>query len=149
MNLVIGCDSLLIEQSQTIRHEVFVLEQAIPLALDRDGKDTGSQHAIIYLDCQPVGCARLTINQDRAVLSRVAVLNAYRGAKLADILINALLSFAQRQRVHFVSVHAHQYLADYYKKLGFAFIKDGEAVGKHQLIELGITLDTPNSIVTA
>ncbi|OLQ85454.1 hypothetical protein BIY21_04240 [Vibrio ponticus] len=149
MNLVIGCDSLLIEQSHAIRQEVFVIEQGMPLELDRDGKDSVSQHAILYLDCQPVGCARLTISQHRAVLSRVAVLDAYRGAKLADMLVNALLRYARRQRVHYVSVDAHQYLEDHYKKLGFTFAKHGEVVGKHQLIELAISLETPVNVMTA
>ncbi|WP_194438941.1 GNAT family N-acetyltransferase [Vibrio fluminensis] len=149
MNLVIGCDSLLIEQSHAIRQEVFVIEQDIPLELDRDGKDSVSQHAILYLNCQPVGCARLTISHRWAVLSRVAVLDAYRGAKLADVLVNALLRYARRQHVYYVSVLVHQYLADYYKELGFTFAKGGEMVGKHQLIELAISLETPANVVTA
>lgn len=149
MNLVIGCDSLLIGQSQAIRHEVFVLEQDISPELDGDDKDSISQHAIVYLDCKPVGCARLTISQDRAVLSRVAILHAYRGVKLADVLIKSLLSYAQRQQVRYIPVHAHHYLKNYYQKLGFEFIRESEIVGHHQLIELGLSIQISDKLAAA
>ena len=68
------------QEAQKIRNEVFFEEQGIPMELDLDGCDNKSYHILACVSHHVVGVARLTpIKNKKAVLSRVAVKNEYRG----------------------------------------------------------------------
>ncbi len=137
MNLVIGNDTDLVLKAQAIRKHVFVIEQGIPLQLDLDGLDEKSYHSLISIDEKLIGTARLTVvTETHAVLARIAVMKEFRGAGVARKLVNSLLAYAKELRVKSVEIHAHQYLQHYYESFGFAYIKDVEVVGEHQLIEM-------------
>lgn len=137
MNLIIGNNPELISKSQSIRHEVFVVEQCIPQELDLDGIDDISFHALVLDNNALVATARLSKRKNKhAVLARVAVVKKYRGMGIAAKVINGLISYARHVGVCSIEIHAHKYLQNYYEKFGFKFIRDVEIVGEHQLIEM-------------
>jgi predicted GNAT family N-acyltransferase len=125
-----------IKLAQTIRRQVFVIEQGIPVELDLDGEDSKALHALAYSDDRPVATARLLIEGDKATLARVAVIQSHRGKGIATLLVKRMLQEAEWHRVKTVIIHAHEYLNSYYQRLGFEYLKDVETVGEHQLIEM-------------
>ncbi|MFA0159497.1 GNAT family N-acetyltransferase [Vibrio sp. 10N.261.46.A3] len=137
MELVIGNNPELITQAQSIRHQVFVVEQGIPHVLDLDGLDPVSHHALITDEDNLVATARLHIDElGHSTMARVAVLQPYRGSGIASKIVRALLNHASEHGVKVIEIHAHQYLKGYYEKFGFEFIREVEIVGEHQLIEM-------------
>jgi len=80
MQVTIGNNSKLISQARWIRHQVFVLEQQIPLALVLDGLDENSSHAMVTDDNALVATARLTVgDNDHAVMARISVVKKIQG----------------------------------------------------------------------
>jgi predicted GNAT family N-acyltransferase len=146
MKVVIGNSPELISQVQSIRYQVFVVEQSIPLALDLDGLDDTSVHALVMKDNVLVATARLSKGFDgHAVMARVAVMKAYRGSGVATKVIDALMAHARFMGLSSIEIHAHEYLRNYYERFGFEFIRDVEVVGGHPLIEMRHQLATPSS----
>ncbi len=144
MELVIGNSAKLISKSRSIRNQVFVIEQGIPLELDLDGLDEQSYHALITDNNSLVATARLTVVEDNnAVMTRVAVLKEYRGSGIGAKLINAILSHAREISLDLIEIHAHEYLRGYYENFGFKYIKKAEVVGEHQLIEMHYKVESP------
>lgn len=137
MKVAIGNSSEFISKAQSIRYQVFVVEQNIPQELDLDGLDNTSHHALIADDDIQVATARLYINKTgHAVMARVAVVKAYRGLGLASKVVDALMTHACQLGVARIDIHAHEYLRSYYEKFGFQFVREVEVVGEHQLIEM-------------
>ncbi len=137
MKVVVSQTEESIKIAQEIRKEVFVQEQGIPLHLDLDGLDLNSYHSLVFVDDKAVGVARLTlVENNRAVMARVAIVKTYRGKGIATKLVESLIIKAKQLEISGIEIHAHEYLREYYEKFGFGYIKHVETVGDHQLIEM-------------
>lgn len=145
MDVVIGNSAQIIKQAQQIRYAVFVQEQSIPQELDLDGLDQESMHLLVIDDSTPVATARLSFpSASSAILARVAVMKAFRGAGVARAVIQHAIDYAIKQRVHHIDIHAHQHLRGYYENFGFEYIKACEVVGGHPLIAMSYRTDVPS-----
>ncbi|WMN86163.1 GNAT family N-acetyltransferase [Vibrio parahaemolyticus] len=143
MEIIIGNSSEIIQKAQAIRYQVFTVEQKIPKALDLDGLDEGSVHALVEDKNTLVATARLSIKEDgSSVMARVAVTEPYRGMGIASKVVQALMDYARNDEVSSIEIHAHGYLRNYYEKFGFEFIREVEIVGEHQLIEMQYHIKT-------
>ncbi|MFM2483510.1 GNAT family N-acetyltransferase [Celerinatantimonas yamalensis] len=140
MNIVVRKDTESTLISQKIRHEVFVQEQGIPLSLDLDGLDDSSYHSLAYIDGMAIGVARLALlENNNAVMARVAIKKDYRGKGIATKLIESLISKAKKLGINSIEIHAHEYLREYYESFGFKYHQQVEKVGDHQLIQMYLT----------
>jgi len=140
VKIVVNNSSEAIVLSQRIRRDVFVQEQGIPQALDLDGRDEHSYHGLAYINDKAVGVARLALlENNNAVLARVAIEKDFRGQGIATKLIEALLTKAEKLKINSIEIHAHEYLREYYETFGFKYTKQVEMVGEHQLIEMCLT----------
>ncbi|MFM2482763.1 GNAT family N-acetyltransferase [Celerinatantimonas sp. YJH-8] len=135
MDITIGSNAALIAKAQSIRHQIFTIEQGIPRELDTDGLDETAYHALVTDGPTPIATARLAVDTTGlAVIARVGVLKAYRGLGIASKMIEALMAHAHQLEASAIELHAHEYLKDYYAKFGFEFIRYAEVVGGHPLI---------------
>jgi predicted GNAT family N-acyltransferase len=96
-----------------IRHEVFVLEQGVPVEIELDSEDVFSLHAVAYgASGLAVGTGRLLRN---AHIGRMAVLAAYRGQGVGAALLTALVSksreLGHKEVVLSAQVHARKFYA--------------------------------------
>ena len=120
-----------------LRHQVFVDEQGIPEEIENDGKDSKSVHVIALDNDKPVGTARLTIMDDQnAVLARVAIHAEYRGKGIGKLLVQKLEASAKRLGVNYISLQPHYYLEKFYTGLGYRTIEGEEMVADHLLINM-------------
>lgn len=100
-----------------VRNAVFVDEQNVPAELEIDALDPLSQHALALDEAgTPIGAGRLT--PDRRI-GRMAVLPNWRGRRVGEALLQALL--AQARNLHWgeVSLHAQLHARDFYARHGF------------------------------
>lgn len=143
MNLVIGCDSLLMAQVLSVRAQVIVCESSTTHEFGLDRKDQISQHAILYDELQAVGTARLMLSDGYAELSRVVIIKEYRGKQLSSILVQSLIKYARKQRVSVLKVRVDPQLTAYYRTIGFELtqkVREGDESTLHS-IEMRMNLN--------
>ena len=101
-----------------VRHAVFVVEQGVPLELERDELDASAVHVVAASGAEVVGTARLT-RESELRIGRVAVLPPWRRRGVAGMLVSALEAEARRLGGAEVSLHSQSYVQSLYAKLGY------------------------------
>lgn len=129
-----------------VRENVFVHEQAVPLALEWDELDPHCHHVLARDDAgRPVGTGRLTPEHK---IGRMAVLAEWRGRGVGDALLRALLDQARALGWRKVSLNAQASAIGFYVRHGFLACGEPfvEAGIDHQAMQL--LLDAPNPVET-
>lgn len=108
--------------ARRVRHDVFVMEQRVPVDIERDEYDALSLHAVAYdPGGLPVGTGRLLPD---AHIGRMAVLRAKRGQGVGARLLQALIQAAHEQSYPAVILSAQTHAQGFYENQGF--ISEGE-----------------------
>lgn len=103
-----------------IRHDVFVLEQAVTVEEDLDGLDAQCVQFLAITDEGPVGTARMRKTDDGEVRAeRVAVRASSRGLGLGALLMDALEDEARRRGEAAVVLHAQVEVVPFYARRGY------------------------------
>ena len=110
-------------EAQAIRTAVFVEEQKVPLALERDAADMTAVHALARNRLGlAVGTGRL-LQADApghpARIGRMAVNRAARGASVGRALLEALMAAAGARGDKEVGLHAQITAFGFYRRAGF------------------------------
>ena len=100
-----------------IRHEVFVVEQEVPIDIELDGADPDCRHLLAFDPAAcPIGTARMQANGH---IGRIAVLEVWRqrgvGARLVEVLIEA----AREAGLASVDLDSQVHAIGFYEKRGF------------------------------
>lgn len=106
-----------------IRHQVFVREQCVDEALERDGRDGDCIHYLALGADGPVGTGRVMPLEDRYKIQRVAMLPRARGTGLGAALMRFMMADLANEaeaarRTFFLSSQVHA--LPFYEKLGFS-----------------------------
>jgi predicted GNAT family N-acyltransferase len=101
---------------QALRHEVFVLEQGVPVDIEQDGRDGEAAHVIAELDGEAVGCGRLLVD---GRIGRLAVRRGFRRLGIGRLLLDELIRLARRRGERQLYLHAQEDAADFYRRAGF------------------------------
>ncbi|MCM3240425.1 GNAT family N-acetyltransferase [Heyndrickxia oleronia] len=117
----------------SIREEVFVKEQGVPLADEFDefdSLDANCEHVLVYYHEKPVGTGRIRMVDGVGKLERICILEPYRKFGLGKVIIYALEEIAVEQEVTKVKLHGQTQAEGFYKKLGYQtssseFMEDG------------------------
>ena len=104
------------QDAKLIRTQVFICEQGITEANEWDDQDVISQHFVIYDQDQPIATARLLENNS---VGRVAVLKAYRGQGLGQMIMLEIIGYAQKQCRSVLTLSSQVHAISFYEKLGF------------------------------
>lgn len=106
-----------------IRRIVFMQEQNVDPAIERDGRDGECVHYIAEIGGRPVATARARMLDDKVKIERVAVLEAARGtgtgAALMRFLMADLAADARAAGRHFFLSSQSQAIP-FYERLGFS-----------------------------
>lgn len=100
----------------TVRLEVFVDEQKVPLDEEVDDHDPVSVHLLIEDDGAPVATGRLTPDGH---IGRMAVRKDWRGQGLGGRILEALVARADRDGMPRVVLAAQTHAIPFYEKHGF------------------------------
>ncbi|WHY02633.1 GNAT family N-acetyltransferase [Neobacillus sp. DY30] len=117
----------------TIRKEVFVKEQGVPLEDEFDQFDTLNglcEHILVQYNEQPVGTGRIRFIDGAGKLERICILEPYRKFGLGKTIINTLEEIASERGASKVKLHGQTHAEGFYKKLGYQtssdiFMEDG------------------------
>lgn len=101
-----------------IRTQVFVEEQAISQEDEYDGFDHLAYHYLALYEGEPAGTSRWRMTQTgRIRMERFAVKDAFRGKGIGKALLLGMLSDAPKGKE--IYLHAQEFMAPYYEKMGF------------------------------
>lgn len=115
--------------AQEVRHEVFVLEQNVPIELEWDEMDAQCLHAVVYDDAgQALATARLLPDGH---IGRMAVRKTARGQGIGGIMLQALMDEAHKRGERSVLLNAQTHAEPFYRRFGF--VRDSE-----EFMEAGI-----------
>ena len=100
-----------------IRHQVFIVEQNVPSALEWDGLDEDAIH-LLALDPagEAVGCTRLLAG---GKLGRMAVLADWRGKGVGESLLQAAIAACRQHGWPNISLCAQTHAMSFYQRAGF------------------------------
>ena len=111
-------------EAQAIRTAVFVEEQKVPLALERDAADASAVHALARNRLGlAVGTGRLLAGDGAghpARIGRMAVSRSVRGANVGRAMLEALMATAGGRGDPEVALHAQITAFGFYRRAGFA-----------------------------
>lgn len=103
-----------------IRRKVFVQEQSIPEQDEWDDQDAVSLHFVVYdvkhEQSQPIATARLLENNS---IGRVAVLKAYRGRGIGQLIMQQIIDYAQTEKRQCLKLSSQVHAILFYETLGF------------------------------
>jgi predicted GNAT family N-acyltransferase len=120
-----------------LRREIFVDEQGIPSELDEDGCDEDATLVLIYDGNVPVATGRFSMGAvGEATLARIAVRPRYRGHGIGGLVVSELEKLATLEGARRFVLLPHEYLEDFYEKLGYRKTTDAGTVGRHRLIAM-------------
>ncbi|NIK70340.1 GNAT family N-acetyltransferase [Paenibacillus sp. BK720] len=133
MNSIIIATPEELEKAFSIRKNVFVEEQGVPLAdefdeFDRlDGK---CEHILAYYEGQPVGTGRIRTVEGIGKLERICIVEPYRKFGIGRHIIAALENIALEKGLPKVKLHGQTHAKGFYEKLGYGvssaeFMEDG------------------------
>jgi predicted GNAT family N-acyltransferase len=122
-----------LEKAFSIRKEVFVREQGVPLEDEFDAFDIldgQCEHILVYYDEQPVGTGRIRAVDGIGKLERICILQPYRKFGLGKVIVAALEKIADQKGLSHVKLHGQTHAEVFYEKLGYetssdVFMEDG------------------------
>lgn len=128
-HLVLDDWAALQADAKAIRHEVFIIEQNIPLELEWDEINEVCVHAVAYDEkSRPVGTGRLLPDGH---IGRMAVSKAMRGAGVGGAILEALMQHAKQRGDAAIMLSAQVHAERFYQRYGF--VRDGD-----EFMEAGI-----------
>ncbi|MDX3893933.1 GNAT family N-acetyltransferase [Pusillimonas sp.] len=116
IEVLIGDWGQLGERAAALRHEVFVVEQGVPVELELDEYDSIAVHALALEGDTVVGTGRLLPD---AHIGRMAVRATHRGRGVGAMLLTALVEAARRRGDPSVVLAAQWHAQGFYRAHGF------------------------------
>lgn len=120
------CEITVTTQPETcfaLRHQVFVVEQGVPIEEEIDALDASATHLLARRNSVPIGAARIVFQHDLAKIGRVCVLQPARGTGLGAALINEAVAIARATPgITQAKLGAQIQALGFYEKLGFTAV---------------------------
>jgi len=104
-----------------IREAVFVAEQSVPPELEWDADDIDAVHFLALEGDFPIGTARLLPDGH---VGRVSVLKDWRGLKVGDALMQAVIGEAEERGLKQQMLSAQVQATAFYERLGFHMVSE-------------------------
>ncbi len=108
-----------LQRALLVRGIVFVEEQGVRYAVDRDEHDRTAIHVLGEVQGEPIAAGRIRFVEGMAKLERLSVRKAFRGRGLGHKLLGFMLEEAKRRGFPGIKLHAQTYLAPFYEEHGF------------------------------
>ena len=108
------------ERCFDIRHQVFVVEQAVDEDREQDGLDAAARHFGVLVQGEIVGTCRVRLMGSAAKIERVAVLKDFRSMGIGAVLMKYILfEFNKAGGIHLYKLSSQSNAVPFYEKLGF------------------------------
>lgn len=102
-----------------LRHEVFVVEQHVPVELEIDADDPDATHFVAICEGEIVGTLRVAFKPEHAKICRVAISREHRGRGIARHLMIVAIDYCKGRGVDRFYLSSQVDKVGFYEKLGF------------------------------
>lgn len=104
-----------------IRHQVFIVEQGVPLEREIDKDEARCIHFVLYSEKkEPCGTVRLLpLDNGKMKLQRMAILQNFRQQGLGNHLVKEAEEFTKNQGYNTILLGAQETAVNFYSKLGY------------------------------
>jgi ElaA protein len=102
-----------------LRHDVFVVEQHVPVADEVDGRDEGALHLVAVEDAAVLATCRVLRDGATVKLSRVAVAASARRRGIASALLREAEERAREQGAQRLALSAQTDALGLYERAGY------------------------------
>ncbi|MCU7940099.1 MAG: GNAT family N-acetyltransferase [gamma proteobacterium symbiont of Bathyaustriella thionipta] len=118
---------------KSIREQVFILEQNVPVELEWDGQDDNACHIIAEVIVQgkklAIGTAQITLNNTNdhistAHIGRMAVLAVWRGQGIGSGILRTAVEQCHKLKIKKIVLNAQVDVIPFYQKAGFEISSD-------------------------
>ena len=113
---------------KSIREQVFIQEQNVPIELEWDNEDETALHLLAQVEVKDkslaIGTARIIINNEHAHIGRMAVLSQWRNQGVGAKILQACIDICQQHGVKQIALNAQTVAIPFYQKVGFQVIGD-------------------------
>lgn len=117
--IAIDASSDLMPAAFTVRHQVFVDEQAVPAALERDALDVVAIHLVALRRRDVIGTLRIVVSGSTARIGRMAVLAGDRRAGIGTRLMQHAAAIVASRGITHIVLHAQLSARAFYARLGY------------------------------
>ncbi len=117
--IAIDSNSDLMPAALAVRHQVFVDEQAVPAALERDAFDAVAIHLIALRRRDVIGTLRIVVSGSTARIGRMAVLARDRRAGIGTRLMQHAAAVVASRGITHIVLHAQLTARAFYARLGY------------------------------
>jgi predicted GNAT family N-acyltransferase len=125
VTIVPADDETLRAKGYALRHAVFVVEQGVPVELERDALDEEAFHLVALVGDRCVGTGRL-IRQAGGVgrIGRMAIAAGFRRRGVGELVLAGLEARAKAEGLAEIELHAQLYVERFYLRHGYARVGD-------------------------
>lgn len=111
-----------IAQCLALRHAIFIVEQGVSEAEERDGQDDLCTHVLARADGQAVGTARVNWSLTGiAKIQRVCVAADFRDRGVGGTIMRFIIAHVRKTgRASVIRLGSQTHALDFYRKLGFS-----------------------------
>lgn len=106
---------------RSIRTEVFIVEQSVPVELEHDERDETALHVLVFAEGSAVATGRML---EDGHIGRIAVLRSQRGKGVGNIVMKALLQQAKEMKLNKVWLSSQCHARQFYDNLGFVCVSE-------------------------
>ncbi len=126
------------QQILSIRAQVFIIEQGVPVELEVDEQDPLSRHLLLFEEDTPIATGRLTPDGH---IGRLAVLKPYRQKGYGSRIITHLEQLAVENGLSQVALGAQIQVINFYEKLGYQVCSEifMDAGIKHRMMKKALS----------
>jgi predicted GNAT family N-acyltransferase len=117
--VAVDASSDLIPAVHAVRHQVFVVEQAVPPELERDAFDDVAVHLVALRGDAVIGTLRIVIVGGAAKIGRMAVLAAHRKTGIGSRLMERAADVARTAGATDITLYAQLTAKAFYARLGY------------------------------
>ncbi len=103
-----------------VRYEVFVKEQGVSIAEERDEHDAIARHYLVEMDGICVGCARVLTDEGQAHIGRLAVKKSFRGRGIGAAICRFVVEDCCAAGCERIWLNSQLHAIGFYEKLGFS-----------------------------
>ncbi|MTI60162.1 MAG: GNAT family N-acetyltransferase [Firmicutes bacterium] len=108
-----------LEDVLALREEIFIEEQGIDPALERDSYDQAAVHVLAREGSKVIACGRVIFNDSYGKIGRVAVAKSWRKQGIGRKICQKIIAIADERNCSRLVLEAQVDAIDFYRKLGF------------------------------
>ncbi|WP_147533264.1 GNAT family N-acetyltransferase [Bacillus marasmi] len=112
-----------LHDAHTVRRQVFIEEQNVPVEEEIDEYEESATHFVMYNEALvPVGAGRFRLLDGIGKVERICILKQERGTGAGKLIMDRIEQYAHDQGISSLKLNAQTHAIPFYSKLGYEIV---------------------------